>query len=64
MTDRKRISPVVKLLAVHEFSQIVLMVKFGLTSYEELPPALLEHVVWGYCFHEKCNNDLIDKVCA
>ena len=30
----------VKLSATHAFNWIVLMVKFGLTSYEELPPAL------------------------
>ena len=38
-TDRKRIS-VVKLSAAHTFNLIVLGVKFGMTSYKKLPPAL------------------------
>ena len=33
-------SAVVKLSAAHAFNGIVLKVKFALTSYEELPPAL------------------------
>ena len=35
---------VVKLLAVHTFNYIAFRVKFGLTSYEELLPALANTV--------------------
>ena len=37
-----------KLSTAHEFNWIVLRVKFGLTSYEELPPALCSNTLFKY----------------
>ena len=51
ITDIKRISAVMKLLAALAFNWIVLRVTFGLTSYEELLPALVWQIVWWLIYY-------------
>ena len=52
ITDRKSISAVVKLSATHIINFVVLRVNFGLTSYEELPPALLHNTMHNGKLHK------------
>ena len=54
-----------KLSATHVFNCIVLMLQFGQTSCEDIPPALLivhKGVIWWYCVLPSEDNGWLQLV--